>query len=45
MAYQTARGTLVCRLASHLEGDIVWGGVLDLKGGGGSVIEVLGQEL
>ena len=44
-AYQTARGALVRRLAGHLEGNIVGGGVLDLEGGGRGVVEVLGQEL
>jgi hypothetical protein len=45
VAYQTARGALVCRLAGHLEGDVVWGSVFDLKGRGRGVVEVLGQEL
>lgn len=44
-AYQTARGALMCRLAGHLEGDVVGGGVLDLEGGGRGVVEVLGEEL
>jgi hypothetical protein len=44
-AYQTACGALMCRLAGHLEGNVVGGGVLDLKGRGRGVVEVLGQEL
>lgn len=31
-SYQTTGGRLVGALAGHLEGDIVWGIALDLKG-------------
>jgi hypothetical protein len=44
-SYQTACCALVCGLPGDLEGDIVGRGVLDLKGGGGGVVEVLGEEL
>jgi glyceraldehyde-3-phosphate dehydrogenase/erythrose-4-phosphate dehydrogenase len=45
ISYQTAGGALVSRLAGHLEGDVVGGGILQLEGRGGGVVEVLGQEL
>lgn len=32
-------------LASDLEGDTVWGGVLELEGGGREVVEILVKEL
>jgi len=44
-SYQTACSSLVGGLSGDLEGDVVWGGVLDLEGGGGGVVEVLRQKL
>jgi len=38
-------GLLVAGLASDLEGDAIGGGVLELKGGGGQVVEVLVEKL
>lgn len=42
ISYQTAGGTLVGRLAGHLKGDVVGGGVLQFESGGRCVVEVLG---
>jgi hypothetical protein len=35
----------VAGLASHLEGNAIGGGVLELKGSGGEVVEILVEEL
>lgn len=43
--YSSRGGLLVAGLASHLEGNAIGGGVLELKGGGGQVVEVLVEEL
>lgn len=43
--YSTGGGVVVGRLASHLEGDIVGGVALELKGRGRAVVEVLVDKL
>lgn len=35
----------MARLARHLEGDAIGGGVPELKGGGREVVEILVEEL
>ena len=43
--YSARGGLVVSRLAGHLEGDIVGGVALELKGRRGPVVEVLVDEL
>ena len=43
--YSSRGGLLVAGLASHLESDAIGGGVLELEGGGGKVVEILVEEL
>lgn len=43
--YSSRGGLLVAGLASHLEGNAIGSSVLELKGGGGQVVEVLVEEL
>ena len=43
--YSSRGDLLVAGLASHLEGDAIGSGVLELEGGGGQVVEVLVEEL
>jgi hypothetical protein len=44
-AYSGGGGLLVAGLASHLEGDAIGSGVLELEGGSVEVVEVLVEEL
>lgn len=43
--YSSRGGLLVAGLAGDLEGNAVGGGVLELKGGGREVVEILVEEL
>lgn len=43
--YQPTGSSLVGALSGNLEGDIVWGIALDLKGCGREVVEVLVEQL
>lgn len=45
ITYSAARGLLVAALAGHLEGNIVGGVALDLKGTSREVVEVLVDQL
>lgn len=43
--YSSRGSLLVAGLASHLEGNAIGSSILELKGGGGEVVEVLVEEL